>query len=180
MVLVPTLPIIPDGFVEQLSALTCPVLIGPRSGSKTTSLCIPDGLAPGKLRELVPLTVTRVESLRDGVTDPGDMFDPPRWREDIATELEPEFAPEDTEGVVFKHGTTRYVAGWPGRALLRRLIERMAGEADIPITDLPKGLRIRRSATHIFVFNYSANPCLFEPEGEVIGPAQYLVIANAA
>ncbi|WP_298469377.1 beta-galactosidase [uncultured Erythrobacter sp.] len=180
IVLVPTLPIIPDGFTEKLAALTCPVLFGPRSGSKTDSFCIPDGLAPGKLRDLVPITVTRVESLRDGVTDPENKFDPPRWREDIATGLEPEFAPEDTAGVVFKHGTTRYVAGWPGRELLRRLIERMADEADIAITNLPEGLRIRRTATHTFVFNYSANPCLFGPEDEVISPAQFLVIADGA
>lgn len=43
-VFVPTLPIIPDGFVSRLSDLSCPVLIGPRSGSKSESFCISEGL----------------------------------------------------------------------------------------------------------------------------------------
>ncbi|MEL7190730.1 MAG: beta-galactosidase, partial [Pseudomonadota bacterium] len=65
-VLVPTLPIVPDGFADKLKSLNCSVLIGPRSGSKTQSFCIPVTLAPGPLQDVMPITVARVESLRDG------------------------------------------------------------------------------------------------------------------
>ena len=154
-VFVPTLPILTDGFVEKLSHLTCPVLIGPRSGSKTDSFCIPDNLAPGKLTNLIPLTVTRVESLRDGIIETGDGWSVSRWREDIQTDLTPEFALKDGRGVVFAKDNLRYCAGWPNRSLLDLLLQRIATDAGLETLALPKGLRIRRSAKQIFAFNYS-------------------------
>ena len=40
--------------------------------SKTVSFGMPEGLAPGALRDIIPLTVTRVESLRDGSGEAGE------------------------------------------------------------------------------------------------------------
>ncbi|MEO0699598.1 MAG: beta-galactosidase trimerization domain-containing protein, partial [Pseudomonadota bacterium] len=157
MVLAPTLPILPDGFVERLSALSCPVLIGPRSGSKTHSFAIPEGLAPGKLRDVLPVTVSRVESLRDGAGEPGNGWSIERWREDLETSLAPEFATQ-SGGVVVKSDSVRYLAAWPSPELLDRCLARMAEEASVTLTKLPEGLRIRRTASHIFAFNYSNAP----------------------
>lgn len=176
-VFVPTLPIVPDGFVSRLSNLTCPVLIGPRSGSKDQSFCIPEGLAPGELRDLIPLTVTRVESLRDGIEETGEGWSIARWREDVQSDLPPEFALSDGRGVVFAQGNHRYLAAWPDKALLERLITRIADEARIKLTPLPEGLRIRRTATHLFAFNYSTGPITFDLTGEVIDPAGVSITA---
>jgi beta-galactosidase len=156
-VVIPSLPILPEGFAERLAALACPVLVGPRSGSKTASFCIPDGLPPGALRDVIPLTVTRVESLRDGAGEAGAGWAIERWREDVVSELAPEFALDDGRGVVFRHGHLRYCAAWPDRALHDLLVERIAREAGIATCPLPEGLRLRRSATHLFAFNYTAN-----------------------
>ncbi|MEL6878846.1 MAG: beta-galactosidase trimerization domain-containing protein, partial [Pseudomonadota bacterium] len=177
MVAIPTLPILPDGFFEKLAKLTSPVLIGPRSGSKTGSFCIPEDLAPGALRDLVPLTVTRVESLRNDISEVGDGFAITRWLEEVETELEPEFALKGGCGVAFRHNHTRYLAAWPDGALLRKLITRMADEAGVALTPLSKGLRVRRTATHMFAFNYSTRPILFEHTGEVIDPAGVSITA---
>jgi len=175
MVLVPTLPILPEGFVERLAALTCPVLLGPRSGSKTTSFCIPEGLAPGALKPVIPLTVTRVESLRNGVDEPADGFAVTRWREDVASELAPELTDAAGRGVVYADGHVRYCAIWPDRALLRLLVERMAEEASVALLDLPEGVRVRRTATHVFTFNYTADPVWLPLIGEVLEPAGWLI-----
>ncbi|KWV91909.1 beta-galactosidase [Erythrobacter sp. YT30] len=158
MVLVPTLPITPAGFVAKLKALDCPVLIGPRSGSKTKSFCIPDGLAPGELRKLIDLTVTRVESLRDGINEKAGSGAIERWREDIASILIPEIEADDGSGVVFKSENIRYLAAWPDRELLKGLLERMAKDGRVEMSPLPKGLRLRRTVSHVFVFNYSQAP----------------------
>ena len=176
-VFVPTLPIIPDGFARKVAALDCPVLIGPRSGSKTDSFCIPEGLPPSDLRALIPLTVTRVESLRDGEIEKGDGWSIERWREDVESDLEPELALEDGRGIVFAKDNIRYCAAWPGRDLLDLLVERMADEAGIELLDLPEGLRIRRTRTHLFAFNYSAQPVRFRLTGEVIDPAGVSITA---
>ncbi len=179
MVVIPTLPIVPDGFAEKLAALECPVLIGPRSGSKTESFCIPDNLAPGALQELFALKVTRAESIRDGVSEPGQGFDITRWREDIASDLEPEFADADGRGVVYEQDNRRYLSIWPDRALLDQLVARMASEAGVALTALSDGLRTRRSASHIFAFNYSSTPVVWPETGEEIAPAGYAIARRA-
>ncbi|MDP5103669.1 MAG: beta-galactosidase [Erythrobacter sp.] len=173
MVLIPTLPIVPQGFVEKVAALTCPVLFGPRSGSKTASFAIPDGLAPGDCKSLIALTVTRVESLRDGVSEPGDGWAVTRWREDVRSRFAPEFADAAGQGVVYVSGDVRYCAIWPDAALVRLLIERMAGEAGVPLLDLPEGVRVRRSASHCFTFNYASEPVLVPHVGETLSPASW-------
>jgi beta-galactosidase len=176
MVLIPTLPIVPEGFAEKVEALACPVLLGPRSGSKTTSFSIPDGLAPGDLRSVIALTVTRVESLRDGVSEPGDGWSVTRWREDVRSPFAPEFADTAERGVVYASGTVRYCAIWPDAALLRLLVERMAGQADLPLLDLPEGIRVRSSASHSFTFNYS-DAAVFVPHlGETLDPANWHIV----
>ncbi|MFL0355671.1 beta-galactosidase [Erythrobacter sp. GH1-10] len=170
MVLVPSLPIVPEGFLDKFAALSCPVLLGPRSGSKTESFSIPEGLAPGELKRLIPLTITRVESLRDGIHETGDGWSITRWREDVQTDLEPEFVLADGRGIVFRDDNIRYCAGWPDHALMRRIIEKMAQEGDIGLLDLPEGLRVRRTASHLFIFNYSTEPRVLAEAGERVLP----------
>ena len=178
-VFVPTLPITSEGFVEHLTKLRCPVLLGPRSGSKTDSFSIPDALPPGDLRDLVPITITRVESLRGGIGEAGDGWTISRWREDVTSDVSPEFALRDGRGVVFAKDNFRYLAAWPDRALLDRLIGRIADEAQIELLPLPEGLRVRRTAAHLFVFNYSTRPITFDLTGEVIDPAGVSITALA-
>lgn len=171
MVVVPTLPIVPEGFAEKLAALDCPVLLGPRSGSKTTSFTIPEGLAPGALRDLIPITVTRVESLRNGVSEPADGWAVTRWREDVASDLAPELTDGAGRGVVYANGNILYCAIWPDAALLRLMVERVAGEAGVALLDLPEGIRERRTRSHVFTFNYAAEPVWVPHIGERLEPA---------
>ncbi|MEP3050724.1 MAG: beta-galactosidase [Erythrobacter sp.] len=178
MVMVPTLPIVPDGFAQKLSKLRCPALLGPRTGSKTSSFAIPSGLAPGVIQSLIPLKVSRVESLRSGIAEVGDGFARARWREDIESDLAPEIFAKDGSGAVFKHAHARYCAIWPDRDLMNQLINSMALEAGIELIELPEGLRLRRTATHIFAFNYSAKPVFWDEIGEEIEPAGYRAAAQ--
>ena len=171
MVVVPSLPIVPEGFAEKLAGFAGPVLLGPRSGSKTASFAIPDGLAPGDLRALTGVTVTRVESLRDGVAESAEGFAVTRWREDVVSALAPELADAAGRAVVSYKDGVRYCAIWPDRALLRLLVERMAQEAGLALLDLPEGIRVRRTAGHVFTFNYAAAPVFVPHLGLTLGPA---------
>ncbi len=173
MVLVPTLPIVPEGFAEKLAALACPVLLGPRSGSKTASFAIPQGLAPGALRPLTGLTITRVESLRDGFAEPAEGFAVTRWREDVAGMTAPELTDAAGRGVVYYKDGLRYCAVWPDRALLALLVERMAGEAGVELRDLPPGIRVRRTQSQEFTFNYNAQGVFVPHLGAALPPASW-------
>ncbi len=154
MVFVPSLPILPDGFSAKLSALTVPVLIGPRTGSKTANFAIPEGLPPADLRDLIPMKVTRVESLRPGLRDGAEDWALTRWREDVKTTAKLEYS-NHRQGIVLRHKHARYVAGWPDQNLLGKIITQMAKEAKVELIPMKKGLRLRRTADHIFAFNYS-------------------------
>ncbi|EME86432.1 glycoside hydrolase family 42 protein [Pseudocercospora fijiensis CIRAD86] len=67
MVVVPTLPIIPDAFDKALANFSGPVVFGPHTGSRTPDFAYPPGLTPsaGTLRSRLPMRVTRVETPPD-------------------------------------------------------------------------------------------------------------------
>ncbi|MEM8694771.1 MAG: beta-galactosidase [Pseudomonadota bacterium] len=158
MVVVPSLPIMTEAFVDTLRSADCPVLIGPRTGSKTADFAIPDELPPGPLQELLPIRVVRVESLRDGVEESGEGFAITRWLEHVESELDPEWTLQDGRGVVFTAESLRYLAAWPDEGLMRAILKRMAGEAGIAIEEMPEGVRLRSSAKLVFAFNYADRP----------------------
>ncbi|WP_299322406.1 beta-galactosidase [Parasphingopyxis sp.] len=153
MAVAPSLPIVRPKLLAALTAFDGPLLIGPRSGSKTEDFQIPDTLPPGPLQALLPLKVVRVESLRDGLTVEGEEFSVPRWIEHVETEIAPEHSAGE-RGVVFRQGGVRYLAGWPDTLLLDRLLRRMADEAGIETLDVPPDIRMRRHGDCVFAFNY--------------------------
>ncbi len=158
MVVAPSLPILDPVLVERLAGLSIPVLFGPRSGSRTADFQIPDGLPPGVLRKAIPMTIPRVESLREGLIEHGNGFTITRWFEHVETDLVAEEVLSDGRGVVYANGSLRYLAGWPDEALLTRLFTRMATEVSIETVALPADLRLRRAGNMTFAFNYGPDP----------------------
>ncbi len=163
MVIAPSLPILSSQLAERLVSISVPVLFGPRSGSRTPDFQIPEGLPPGNLRAAMPITIPRVESLREGLVEQGDGFTISRWFEHVETDLAPEEQLIDGRGVVYASGPFRYLAAWPDEALLARLLRRMAGEAGLVTVDLPADLRLRRAGDVTFSFNYG--PDIIDLEG---------------
>lgn len=163
MVLVPCLPILSAVTVKALAAFAGPVLVGPRTGSKTKDFAIPQALPPGDLQTLLPIKIVRVESLGNAMSEQGDGFEIRHWLEHIESDLVPEERLESGLGIVFAKGKIRYIGGWPDDRLLRRLIAQMAAQEGVEICHLPEGLRIRRAGNLCFAFNYSAEtaaaPC---------------------
>ncbi len=174
MVMVPCLPILSDACLNTLKKFDGPVLIGPRTASKTENLAIPAALAPGSLQSLMPVKITRVESLRNGWAEPGDGFEIRHWLEHMETDMTPEVTLNNGRGIVYRNGAVRYIAGWPDDALLARLISMMAHDSDTAITPLPEGVRYRRSGQYCFAFNYSTNPAQLSVGAKqfVLGSAQ--------
>ena len=158
MVIAPSLPMVSRETAARLAGLGVPVLLGPRSGSRTDECRTPDTLAPGPFQPHLPIRVTRVESWGAGVGETGDGFSITRWFERVESAEQPEIALDDGRGVVFQHGTIRYLAGWPDAALLARLITAMARESGVETVQIPADLRLRRTERHIFAFNYGPEP----------------------
>ncbi len=161
--------------VAQLATLPCPVLIGPRSGSKTAEFSIPPELAPGPIQNILPIKIVRVESLRAGVEHEGDGFRVTRWLEHVETNLSPELSTTDGIGVLYRSGHVRYLAAWPDAALLERIYTQMARDAGLSLCPLPQDLRMRRFGTHNVVFNYGPEPIDLVSSGLNLAPSQMVL-----
>jgi len=163
---VPSLPIVTPAARAALEAFDGPMLVGPRTGSKTQSLTIPEGLPPGPLAGLLGLTVTRVESLRPGlaraVARGNRSHTAERWVEriDLAHGGASSAAFEDGTPAVVEApgGRATYVAHWPDAALLGDLLRGLADRAGLEVVDLPADLRLTRRGDLVFAVNFGPEP----------------------
>ncbi|MFM7273575.1 MAG: beta-galactosidase, partial [Gammaproteobacteria bacterium] len=164
MLVVPCLPIVPPGFADALAAFAGPVLVGPRSASKTRDFAIPAELPPGGLQTLLGVRVLRVESLRPGLVEPGEGFVVGQWLEHVEPHgAEVEECLASGRGVVYRKGRARYLAAWPDASLATRVFRRMAEEAGLETVALPEGLRLRRAGDLCFAFNHAPEPLTLPP-----------------
>ncbi len=170
LVVVPTLPIVTPAALEALRAFRGPLVLGPRSGSKTERFQIPSELPPGPLQTLMPVRVTRVESLRPGLEAglvwEGERFTAGTWREWIEP-VEGSGAVakghfDDGRGAVWRSGEARYLGFWPGAPFLGRFLAHLAEVAGLQARPLPPDVRLRRRGTWTFALNYGPEPQRFD------------------
>ncbi len=179
MVVVPCLPVISNDLTNRLATFSGPVLIGARTGSKTSEFAIPDGLPPGLLKAWLGIKVTRVESLRDGCVLRGAAFSVERWFEHVESLNPPLLSLEDGKGVWFSNrDRAHYLACWPEADLLHQVLKQIAQTAGITTFNLPEDIRIRRAGEHWFAFNYGAEAAFFDPNTD--GEAVYAPLVGAA
>ena len=162
VVAIPSLPIVRPEFVESLKRSQGQVLIGPRTGSKTTDFRIPPGLPPGPLQELIPITVQRVESLPYFAPVTLNWNSTPYqcrlWLEHVRTDLAPFIRLPDGQGVAYQHRNLTYLASLPDQGLLDAIVEQLARSEDLNVAALPEGVRSRTRGRLRFFFNYSPEP----------------------
>jgi beta-galactosidase len=179
MVVVPCLPIVSEELAQRLKEFDGPVLIGARTGSKTSEFAIPEALPPGALQSWLGLKVTRVESLRKGCVLHGADFDVAHWFEHIESMQEPVLALKNAKGVWFSNShKAHYLACWPNQMLLRRVLEQMAKSAKIKIFVLADDVRVRRAGKYWFAFNYGRETGFFDPN--VSGGSRYAMLVGTA
>ena len=153
LVVVPSLPILDCSLIERLSTCDAQIVIGPRTGSKTADLQIPESMPPGPLQEIMPLRVARVESLRPGWVEAGD-FGVSRWLEHVVTDLAPLARTASGRGFWYRHGNLQYLGAWPSADLLDAVVTATAQSAGISLMNLPDDIRIRRRGEIVFAINY--------------------------
>ncbi|MFO1037908.1 MAG: beta-galactosidase [Geminicoccaceae bacterium] len=166
-VIVPTLPHVSDAALRAFQACTGVVLYGPRTGSKTRSLSIPETLPPGPLQALLPMRVAEVASLRPGleVEVSGSVAGSARrWRERVETSLTPLATFPDGSAAFVARGNHHYLASWPDGTLLDAVLRHVLAAASVTLTPVPDHVRLRRRGDLTFAFNYGPEPWPL-PEG---------------
>jgi beta-galactosidase len=184
LVVAPTLPILPQGLVEQIERGTNHWVFGPRTGSKTEAFAIPAQLPPGELQRVLPVRVIEVESLRPSLRPSlrfqGIEGSALRWREHVEPGIETEVLArfDDGSAALLRRERVTYMAACFDRAVLHAFIAdcvRCAGIATTPVSD---GLRLRTRGSLRFAINYGAQAqaaparagAKFVVGGPVVGP----------
>jgi beta-galactosidase len=170
LIAAPSLPIVRGDLRDRLLNSNAALLIGPRSGSKTEQYRIAEGLPPGALRGLLPITISRVESLRPNHTEQvngeGAVT---RWFEHVDGDAEVVERTAAGAPVWLQHECATYVAGWPDETLLRRICESVCARAGIETVWLPEALRLRTLGDLHFAFNYGSEPVSLDSVGATEG-----------
>ncbi|WP_299503157.1 beta-galactosidase [uncultured Roseobacter sp.] len=159
MVLAPGLAHLPDALKTALTGTVA--LLGPRSNAVTEELCIPVPMGP----DLPGLdtTVARVESLPPGVTRAvkgGGTIQ--HWVEMLDGQAATRLETVTGDAILKSEGALHYLGAWPDEALWDRIIVDLAEQAGVETRELPEGLRLRDTQTHLFAFNYSSDTVLFD------------------
>lgn len=140
------------GFEGQL-------LIGPRSGSKDANFAIPANLAPDLPRNLIDLTVMRIDSspVEAEVAAKGGGA-VRHWRERVETRAEVVIEDEEDWPVLVRQGRIHYLAASGDSALIQRIVDMLIEDARLTPLDLPAGVRCRVRDGHRIYVNYGAQP----------------------
>ncbi|MFQ6546597.1 beta-galactosidase [Aestuariibius sp. 2305UL40-4] len=144
------------------------ILFGPRTGTKTEEFAIPTPLGPGipGLDVAITLTESLPPSERIALDGGGHIH---RWFEHIDGTADAGWVTVAGQPVLASTGHRHYLAGWPDEETFYRMVAELAESAGLEPMDLPDGLRVRRTDTHLFVFNYA--PDALDWQGTVIPPA---------
>jgi len=145
-----------DNLIKALRGFDGYSLIGPRSGSKTQDFSIPMALPPDLPDDLLDVTVSRVETLREDCPVPVGPVNIQFWREfaragkGVAVRLKS----DDGHPVLIGQNRLHYIAGWPDDGLMQATVRQLAEEAGLKTHHMPEGVRLRRKGNLTFAFNY--------------------------
>ena len=153
-----------------------PLLIGPRTGSKTADFSIHPDLPPGPWGRLAGIDIVRVESrppfapvpLENGMAFEG-------WREflrmrDPAASVR--LASEDGHAAWVSNGPVHYLAGRPDKALAALVVRTVLAEAGLEVQDLHEDVRLRDHGKVRFIFNHGPETV---DVSAIAGPAKVLM-----
>ncbi|MBU4433079.1 MAG: beta-galactosidase [Alphaproteobacteria bacterium] len=164
LVVVPSLAMPAAETLARLKASSAIVMFGPRSGAKTEDLTIPDGLPPGPLRDLLPIRVLSVETLRPDCPTAlvwnGERYPSTIWREEIEITGEAQVVARHDDGgpAIVRSGKTIYVGSLSDRRFLTDFLEGLCVEAGVAVQRLERDVRVRRRGDLTFAFNYGDQP----------------------
>ncbi len=158
LVVAPVLPFADAALAARLAASEGVLVLGPRTGCKTGEGRIPDELPPGALRAVLPIRVTRVESLRPGIRLEGAAGALHRWFEHVETDLAVRAADTAGRPLWFAAPRLHYLPGWPDARLGAAVLAAALLEAGLASSAVPEGVRLRRRGTLVFAFNYGPEP----------------------
>jgi len=80
-----------------------------------------------------------------------------QWIDHVETSLTPAIISNENIGLAYTHGRFTYLTTVPDETFLAMIVKEAAAKTKIPVIELPRDLRMRKSGNQTFVFNYGPN-----------------------
>mgnify|MGYP000141071141 CR=1 FL=1 len=173
LVVIPGLFAWTDALTTAIKSFKGQVVLGPRTGSKTQDFQIPQNLPPNL--KGFEAKVTSVETLRPSAPielEGGGHFY--IWREHIQTSLNIVEKGRDGSPAHISKDNLHYLAGWPDREAMTRILRGIAKRAGIDTTEMHAGHRCRDIGSYTLHMNYGVEP--LELDGFTLGSASIALI----
>ena len=160
LVLVPSLFYVSARALDGFSKSRATVIFGPRSGSKTETMHIPENLAPGPLQHLIPLRVTHSESFPNFHSEQGTFarqsISADTWLDHVETNLSPLVKNAVGAGLLYRCNRFWLFTTVPNETFLRLTLQSALDETGASMEALPEGMRMRACGDLQYAFNYSS------------------------
>ncbi|RBW62785.1 beta-galactosidase [Ruegeria sp. A3M17] len=176
LILAPGIATMRDNLEHQLAEACDLLIMGPRSGAITHDFQIPRA-RPGLngLKCDVDLVETLPPNIRRGVEGGGAAQ---HWIDRISGTAPNLLTFADGTPALLGENRLWYLAGFPNDTLWDRVVEMAARKTDVTLFSMPKGLRRRETATHVFLINYNAQPVAWN--GDVVDACDVAVTQKDA
>jgi beta-galactosidase len=163
-VFVPSLPHVSAQAAQAFAAFGGAIVFGVRTGAKTESFQIPPNLPPGPLAAMLPMKVSRVESLRPGVTRELEWgnrrYACGIWSEVVEAGEGLDVIARVARAPAFvRKGSCLYLAVYPTRELAADVVQHVLDESGVATLALPEDVRVRSRGDVTFAFNFGIDSC---------------------
>ena len=157
LVMIPGLFTWNDSLLGAMKKFHGHIVMGPRTGSKTPEFQIPQTLPPNL--DGFEAKVTSVESLRPSapvkLNSGGEVY---IWREHVETSLNVIEEGDDGMPVIINKGNLHYLAAWPDREAMTRIVKGIIQRAGVDVKEMPQGYRCRNLGPYTLHMNYGVAP----------------------
>jgi beta-galactosidase len=157
LVLAPGLFTLSDTLSQAFDTVGGRVIVGPRANTRTPDFQIATPLPPNMpgLDTTIALTESLPPSAPVALQNGGQFT---RWFEHLEGTAPIVESTQDGQPAIMGNDRLHYMAGWPDGPTMTRILRTALQDQNLPVTELPDGLRIRDTATHRFYINYAETP----------------------
>lgn len=176
LIVIPGAIINDPAFVSKLENTTGHVVLMPGCGSRSSDFSMQDSIAPGALRRLIDVRITRSESLPPQIalqaTTEQGAFECHFWRERVESSLNPAGVFDDGWGFHYRSDRFSYLNAILDDDSMHRFFRTQIESCGIQTRAAIEGVRYRQNGSLMFAFNFGPNTVELGDEDYLLGSSR--------
>jgi beta-galactosidase len=178
VIVAPALQLMGEDRARHLAsyAATSRLVFGPRTAYRTPTGRVHEDGQPGPLRDLLGLRLLNFDGMRPGLGVNVGSHPVETWAESYEPaggEVTHTYTdgPLAGQAAVVRHGSVTTIGAW-SRSLLKEVLTERLAELEIPIAELPEGVRVARRGGITTWMNFNLEPVTLG-DGTSLGPVSF-------